>query len=67
MSKTKSTGLTMKHKVGYALGDAGGCMTFAIMGSTFTMYCTDALGLDTGLLAILFAIWKFFPYNYIER
>lgn len=62
MSKTKSTGLTMKHKVGYALGDAGGCMTFAIMGSTFTMYCTDALGLDTGLLAILFAIWNVWDF-----
>ena len=55
--KTKS-GLTFKHKFGYALGDAGGCMTFAVMGSTFTMYCTDALGLDTALLAILLLIWN---------
>ena len=41
--KKKSSGLSLKHKIGYGLGDAGGCMTFAIMGSTFAMYCTDAL------------------------
>ena len=59
MSKEKTkSGLTFKHKFGYALGDAGGCMTFAVMGSTFTMYCTDALGLDTALLAILLLIWN---------
>jgi len=59
MSKenTKS-GLTFKHKFGYALGDAGGCMTFAIMGSTFTLYCTNALGLNTTLLATLLLIWN---------
>ena len=56
--KTKLTGLTFKNKFGYALGDAGGCMTFAVMGSTFTMYCTDALGINTALLAILLLIWN---------
>ena len=59
MSKEKTkSGLTFKQKFGYGLGDAGGCMTFAVMGSTFTMYCTDALGLDTALLAILLLIWN---------
>ena len=59
MSKEKTkSGLTFKHKFGYGLGDAGGCMTFAVMGSTFTMYCTDALGIDTALLAILLLIWN---------
>lgn len=29
----KSETLTMKHKIGYGLGDAGGCMTFALMGA----------------------------------
>ena len=62
MSKTKSNGLTFKHKFGYALGDAGGCMTFAIMGSSFTMYCTDALGLNTALMAVLFAIWNVWDF-----
>ena len=59
MSKEKTkSGLTFKHKFGYALGDAGGCMTFAIMGSTFTLYCTNALGLNTTLLATLLLIWN---------
>ena len=35
MTKTKTkksaSGLTLRHKIGYGLGDAGGCMTFAIM------------------------------------
>ena len=62
MSKTKSNGLTFKHKFGYALGDAGGCMTFAIIGSSFTMYCTDALGLNTALIAVLFAIWNVWDF-----
>ena len=53
MTKKSHTGLTMKHKFGYGLGDAGGCMTFALMGSTFAMYCTDALGINTTLLATL--------------
>ena len=56
--KTKSTGLSFKQKFGYGLGDAGGCMTFAVMGSTFTMYCTDALGINTALLAILLLVWN---------
>ena len=30
MAKTKTpSGLSMKHKIGYACGDLGGCMTFA--------------------------------------
>ena len=30
------SGLTLKHKIGYAMGDLGGCMTFALMGSMVT-------------------------------
>lgn len=59
--KPKSV-LTFKHKLGYGLGDAGGCMTFALMGSTFAMYCTDALKIDTGLLAILLLIWNVWDF-----
>ena len=66
MTKTKkeksTTGLTWKHKVGYGLGDAGGCMTFALMGSTFAMYCTDALKINTELLAILLAVWNVWDF-----
>ena len=63
MKKTKTaSSLTMKHKIGYGLGDAGGCMTFAIMGSTFAMYCTDALKIDTNLLATLLVIWNVWDF-----
>lgn len=61
-SKAKAEGLTLKHKIGYGLGDAGGCMTFAIMGSTFAMYCTDALKVDTALLSILLVIWNVWDF-----
>ena len=33
---TQKSGLTFKHKVGYAMGDLGGCMTFALMGAMVT-------------------------------
>ena len=54
--------LTMKHKFGYGLGDAGGCMTFALMGSTFAMYCTDALGVKPELLAVLLLVWNVWDF-----
>ena len=56
-AKTKSTGLTKKHWFGYMFGDWGGCMTFALMGSMFTKYCTDCLGVDTNILGTLVIIW----------
>lgn len=63
LSKTKnSTGLKLKHKIGYGLGDAGGCMSFALMGSTFAMYCTDALKVNTELLAILLVVWNVWDF-----
>ena len=56
--KTKAPGsLTTKHWLGYMFGDWGGCMTFALMASTFTMYCTNALGIDPMLLGTLVIIW----------
>ena len=56
--KPKTPGsLTTKHWFGYMFGDWGGCMTFALMGSLFTMYCTNALGVDPTLLGTLVIIW----------
>jgi len=57
MAKKTKTGLTKKHWFGYMFGDWGGCMTFALMASTFTMYCTNALGVDPTLLGTLVIIW----------
>jgi len=56
-SSAPKTGLTTKHWFGYMFGDWGGCMTFALMGSLFTMYCTNALGIDPTLLGTLVIIW----------
>jgi len=57
MSKATKNGLTKKHWFGYMFGDWGGCMTFTLMASTFTMYCTNALGIDPTLLGTLVIIW----------
>ena len=57
MNQAPKTGLTKKHWFGYMFGDWGGCMTFALMGSLFTMYCTNALGIDPTLLGTLVIIW----------
>ncbi len=50
--------LTWKHKIGYAMGDLGGCMTFALMGSYVTRYYTNVLKVDTVILAALLLIWN---------
>ena len=61
-AKKSKSSLTLKHKIGYGLGDAGGCMTFAIMGRTFAMYCTDALGIDADIFATLLLIWNIWDF-----
>lgn len=58
MAKKPAIGLTKKHWIGYALGDMGGCMTFALMGSMVTRYYTNVLHVDTVVLAILLAVWN---------
>ena len=55
--KAPNNGLTKKHWFGYMFGDWGGCMTFTLMASTFTLYCTDCLGVDPTILGTLVIIW----------
>ena len=65
MTKTKTKaqgGLTLKHKIGYALGDAGGCMTFLIMGKFFANYCTDVLKIEEGLVSLLLLVWNIWDF-----
>ena len=59
-SKTaeKKSGLTTKHLIGYGLGDAGGCMTFALMGSIATRYYTNVLQVNTVILAAILLVWN---------
>lgn len=54
----KAGGLTKKHWIGYAAGDLGGCMTFALMGSMVTRYYTNILHIDTLVLAGLLLVWN---------
>lgn len=61
-TKAKDSSLTWKHKIGYGLGDAGGCLTFVIMGKFFSNFCTDVLAVDPGVLAILLAIWNVWDF-----
>lgn len=60
MKKEKT--LKLKHKIGYGLGDCGGVMTFALMSSTFSMYCTDVLGIKPGTIAALLLIWNIWDF-----
>ena len=56
--KTKTSGgLTKKHWFGYMFGDWGGCMTFALMASIFSMYCTNVLGINATVMGVLTIIW----------
>ena len=38
MSKNEKSGLTLKNRIGYGCGDAGGVMTFTLMSTFFTIY-----------------------------
>ena len=55
--KAPKTGLTTKHWFGYMFGDWGGCMTFTLMASIFSLYCTNVLGVDPVLMGTLTIIW----------
>ena len=52
-----SEGLSTRHWVGYMFGDFGGCMTFALMASIFSMYCTNVLGINATVMGVLTIIW----------
>lgn len=58
MSAKVKNGLTKKHLFGYGMGDLGGCMTFALMGSYATRYYTNVLQVDPKIMAVLLLIWN---------
>ncbi|MBR2966900.1 MAG: MFS transporter [Clostridia bacterium] len=53
----KRGGLSVKHWFGYMFGDFGGCMTFALMSSIFSIYCTNVLGVKPWVMGILTIVW----------
>ena len=58
----KKNKLSLKSKIGYGLGDFGGCLSFTLMGGIFTAYCTDALRVDPILLGTLLLIWNIWDF-----
>ena len=59
MTKSNDS-LTLKHRVGYALGDFGGCMTFSLMSAFLTRYYVNVAMMDTAVIAVMTLIWKIF-------
>lgn len=49
---------SFKNYMGYALGDLGGCMTFAILGSFLTPYYLEVAGMKAAEVALMFIIIK---------
>lgn len=49
-------GIKLKDKIGYALGDAGGLLTFSLIGAFQNKFYTDALGISPGKIAVLILI-----------
>jgi len=49
-------GIKLKDKVGYALGDTAGLLTFALVGSFLQMFYTDVLFIDPNKITILFFV-----------
>ena len=53
----RAGGLSTKHWFGYMFGDFGGCMTFALMASIFSIYCTNVLGINATVMGVLTIVW----------
>ena len=56
--KKNREGLTWKHKVGYACGDAGGMIGLTLVSTYLTRYVTNVLGVDYAILSIILMIWN---------
>lgn len=56
--KVASEGLTWKHRVGYAAGDAGGVVTLILVSSYMTRYITNVLTIPFATLSVLLLIWN---------
>ena len=49
-------GIRTVDKIGYALGDLGGILTFSLVSSFLTMFYTDILGISTASITVLMLI-----------
>ena len=57
MSELQAThGIKLKDKIGYALGDTAGLLTFSLIGAFQNKFYTDALGLKPSRIVILILV-----------
>ncbi len=54
--KSLTHGIKLKDKVGYALGDAGGLLTFSLIGAFQNQFYTNVLGIDPKYIVVLILI-----------
>lgn len=52
----KTNGIRAVDKLGYALGDMGGILTFSLVNSFLTMFYTDVLGIATASITVLMLV-----------
>ncbi len=60
MAKTNQNGssLTLRQRIGYGLGDAGGSFTLVMVAMYATRYYVNVLKVNTGVLATILLIWN---------
>ena len=55
-TNTPTHGIKFKDKVGYALGDAAGLLTFSLIGAFQNKFYTDALGISPAKIVVLILV-----------
>ncbi len=55
-TNTLTHGITVKDKIGYALGDMGGLLTFGLISSFLNMFYTDVLHIPLAQITILMLV-----------
>lgn len=53
---TETHGIKLKDKIGYALGDTAGLLTFSLIGAFQNKFYTDALGISPAKIVVLILI-----------
>ena len=58
MSKSEEAmhGITFKDKIGYAMGDMGGLLTFGLVSAFLNMFYTDVLGISAARITVLMIV-----------
>lgn len=55
-NKPKTSGITVKDKLGYAFGDVGGLLSFSLISSYLQMFYTDVLHIPLAQITILMLV-----------